>query len=55
MSEGLSVTVSLSKAILYLRAEELEVRTMAVLDMAASFTVCQPGFVITARELKWSL
>jgi hypothetical protein len=44
--------VSLSKAILYLRAEELEVRTMAVLD---SFTVYQPGFVITSRELKWSL
>lgn len=28
---------------------------MAVSDMGASFTVYQPGFVITARELKWSL
>lgn len=28
---------------------------MAVPDMRASFTVYQPGFVITARELKWSL
>lgn len=28
---------------------------MAVPDMGASFTVYQPGFVITARDLKWSL
>lgn len=28
---------------------------MAVPDIGASFTVYQPGFVITARELKWSL
>lgn len=44
----------LSKAILYLGAEQ-EGRTMAVPDMGASSTVYQPGFVITARELKWSL
>lgn len=45
----------LSKAILYLGAEQLEVRIMAVPDWGASFTVYQPGFVITARELKWHL
>lgn len=28
---------------------------MAVPDRGAGFTVYQPGFVITARELKWSL
>lgn len=28
---------------------------MAVPDWGASFTVYQPGFVITARELKWRL
>lgn len=28
---------------------------MAVPDRGASLTVYQPGFVITARELKWSL
>lgn len=56
ISEGLALIVSLvSKAILYLRAEQLEVRIMAVPDRGASFTVYQPGFVITARELKWSL
>lgn len=55
-SEGLILTVSLvSKAILYLGAGQLEVRIMVVPDRGASFTVYQPGFVITARELKWSL
>ena len=56
ISEGLVVTVSLvSNTILYLGAVQLEVRIMAVPDRGASFTVYQPGFVITARELKWSL
>lgn len=56
ISEGLVLTVSLvSKAILYLGAGQLEVRIVAVPDRGASFTVYQPGFVITARELKWSL
>lgn len=53
ISEGLVLTVSsVSKAILYLGAGQLEVRRMAVPDRGASFTVYQPGFVITARELK---
>lgn len=43
------------QAILYLGAGQLEVRIMAVPDWGASFTVYQPGFVITARELKWRL
>lgn len=56
VSEDLVLTASLvSKAILYLGAGQLEVRTMAVPDRGASFTVYQPGFVITARELKWRL
>lgn len=56
ISEGLVSTASLvSKAILYLGAGQLEVRTVAVPDRGDSFTVYQPGFVITARELKWSL
>lgn len=56
MSEGLILTIfPLSKAILYLGAGQLEVRTMAVPDRGASLTVYQPGFVITSRELKWSL
>lgn len=54
--EGLILTVSLvGEAILYLGAGQLEVRIMAVPDWGASFTVYQPGFVITARELKWRL
>lgn len=44
-----------SKAILYLGAGRLEVRIMTVPDRGASFTVYQPRFVITARELKWRL
>lgn len=56
MSEGLVVPVSLvSKAILYLGAGQLEVRIVAAPDRGASSTVYQPGFVITARELKRSL
>ena len=56
MSEGPVLTVSLvSKAILYLGAGQLEVRIEAVPDRGASSTVYQPGFVVTARELKWSL
>lgn len=56
ISEGLVLTASLvSKAILYLGAGQLEVRTVAVPDRGASFTVYQPGFVITARGLKWCL
>lgn len=56
ISEGLALTVSsVSKAILYLGGGQLEVRIMAVPDRGASFTVYQPGFVITARELKWRL
>ena len=56
ISEGLVLTVPLvSKTILYLGAGQLEVRIMAVPDRGARFTVYQPGFVITARGLKWSL
>lgn len=55
-SEGLVLTGSVvSRTILYLGAGQLEVRIMAVPDRGASFTVYQPGFVITARERKWRL
>lgn len=59
--EDLSVAAALRPAgrpcqpILYLGARELEVGIIESPQGGARFTVYQPGFVITSREVMWSL
>lgn len=43
------------QTILYLGARELEVGIIESPQGGARFTVYQPGFVITSREVVWSL
>lgn len=43
------------QTILYLGARELEVGIIESPQRGARFTVYQPGFVITSREVMWRL
>lgn len=52
---GASLPFGTRRAILYLSAREVEVGIIVAPGRGASLTVCQPGFVITAREVMWSL
>lgn len=52
---GLSAGPRGCQTILYLSARELEVGIIESPQRGARFTVYQPGFVITSREVMWSL